>query len=508
MSKKIFQILLPYFELYNNGSIEKKVEDPKKEIFISFLKTLFVYTLQNFDIDKAHQAYSTALKLRPNKIRRDCQRNLTLAEAIVTFEKFYEDYDEIGIINQFGIPKEDLITIRKDIESFKVSINFKKIDYKTLAIIEIDPLDKHQKNPFYNIKEIILSKQNQELKSRIINCATKDIEKYKAQFLSLLDENDWRYQEKVFTNQNLDIDIIALIMLEASINYAQKFKNTIEYSYEDFCDEYLKNGLLTGIEINNGIEKIMFIIGNIYLENKLDIILLNFHDMIEIANNQTIQSIKKYTNKSLYQSYLKWCKKEDKTPLIKLSFKTQKVRTNEQVHKNVSLVGKLHFERKFIFNNSEKYTIRDIVVPFYKRLLQLLIDKEILDPKTTENNFLFVLGYGSETKDDFERIEIVKPKEKQSQYTGKSTIIHLLFLLGYNLEEIRGNGNIKEKRREKDLILKNCFQPDFKASDFQHLTKPKRIISEIVKKAYLEAPANAHNPNFIKQLNEYIKGKG
>ena len=81
-------------------------------------------------------------------------------------------------------------------------------------------------------------------------------------------------------------------------------------------------------------------------------------------------------------------------------------------------------------------------------------------------------------------------------------------LLGYNSEEIRSNGNINQKTKKKDLILKNCFQPDFKAQDFQYLPKPNRIISEIVKKAYLGAPAEVQNPNFIEQLNEYIRGKG
>lgn len=507
INNDIFQNLVSLIENYNISEKDILI-DRKMEIIVPFCKILLLSNYQNFDIDKSQTTNSKALESKPNKIRRAIKKGITVTDSIIAFEKFDNEFDEIEILNKFGITKEELEKIRHDIIDFKNSVNIKEIDFKSLSILEHNPIqfkDQNVESKNIELKELILSKKNQDLKSKIINLATKNVNEYKAQILSLLEESNLQYIQSDISNNN--INNMVLQITQISIDLVKELKQT-NFSLEDKLANLRNDNLVTNIELVNNLQYILLILGEAYFEKDLDSVFLFYHHLLTEKKERTTEIIKTNTNKVLYQGYLKWCKRNKESPLIKLSFNTRKTPINKLSQNDDSLIGKLHFERKLIFNNVGKFSTRDIVVPFYKRLLQLLINQEILDSKTTDSNFLFVLGYGSETKDDFERIKIVKPKEKQSQYTGKSTIIHLLTLLGYNLEEIRGNGNIKERTREKDLILKNCFLPNFKAQDFQHPTKPNRIISEIVKKAYLQAPTEVQNPNFIEQLNEYIRGKG
>lgn len=350
--------------------------------------------------------------------------------------------------------------------------------------------------------------ENQDYKIELFNLATKNMENYKAQLLSYYDF--WAKSN----SHNGTVSTIQFV--EACITYGEKypykikeFKENYSDILQDFHDD---NKAILKIFTNKSVELIYLLFALFYKKTQY---LYSYYHAYLKNRIIPIMAIKKLTNKSLYNGYQKWCKNKQIKELIELNFTVKKQSKRKTTTKNISLVGELHFERKcvYIISKGSDNEQGKFVPSFYRRLYKELISNSIISPNSEEADFLFILGYRiSASKLDFKKIEIFKPADTAKQYTGKSLIIQLLLLIGYNIDEIRGNGQyFKDKpTKKKDLILKNCFSPEFTPQDFQFKNNQisfNETICRIVRKAYIVTNKEILDKEYIAKLDNYIKNK-
>lgn len=514
--ENIKQDLIVLTEKYisNNETI---VLDKRKEVLVSLYHILHKGLASNYNIDKSNNHLKELQENKENELRRATNRNLSLFDTIIIFEILQHEYDEITLEALFGISKNQIKHVNDKIQSLlqtikEFGINFENDKWESFLILnQLELFGTHEfQTDTAKLYEIITSAPSKELKTNILNLANKNVKDYQRQLFCFLEE----FNIKGLPNNNIleRPEILLQIAIELSQKY-QEESNSIFYEYSDkFNNDEIDDFILI---FRDHTLSLLLYVGYIYSKDDFAIIYKTYHKYLEKYADRFYSTIKEYTNKSLYKGYSNWCKKEGKEPLIKLSFTTTSSSTKKTIIQNDSLVGKLHFEKKSVYAISETsdYDPSKLTISFYKRLHKALIDNSIISPNTKEADFVFILGYRtSASKLDFKKVEILKPTETAKQYTGKSLIIQLLLLIGYNIDEIRGNGQyFKDKpTKKKDLILKNCFSPEFTPQDFQFKNNQisfNETICRIVRKAYTVMNEEILDKKYITTLDNYIKNK-
>ena len=494
---------------------KKILLDSKRKAMISFYEIL---TYRAPELDNSFTKFREMANNQPNKLRGIIKDEIPIFVALKAFKQLCIEIPIIELNNYYGIDEKtashNLKKIDLIINKLSSILNKEEIQLYT-SILDIEKnginyyIKQNKEIPTDNLKiiESILA-ENQDYKIELFNLATKNMENYKAQLLSYYDfwAKSNSHTRAISTTQ----------FVEACITYGEKHPNKIKEfkkNYSDVLQDFHDDNKATlKIFTSKNIELIYQLFALFY---KYPQYLYSYYHAYLKNRTIPIMAIKKITNKSLYNGYQKWCKNKQVKELIELNFTVKKQSERKTTTKNISLVGELHFERKCVYNVTEEspYTQDKLTIPFYKRLYKALIEYSIISPNTEEANFLFILGYRiSASKLDFKKVEIFKPADTAKQYTGKSLIIQLLLLIGYNIDEIRGNGQyFKDKpTKKKDLILKNCFSPEFTPQDFQFKNNQisfNETICKIVRKAYIVKNEEILDKKYIERLDNFIKNK-